>query len=131
MKVFMVVCAERSGAALWRQFQRVRLPYTTHMKKIQQNYFNPDKFKQIVWDYNISPADFFEILNGKKEVGRFNRAWAVSRVLENVNYYDAISLVPLSFIEKHWEEVKKKMFHLDIIRGYEFVLQKHALSSAR
>lgn len=46
----MVVCAERSGAALWRQFQRVRLPYTTqknNFRKLSQTIFNLAKGRLI------------------------------------------------------------------------------------
>ncbi|PIU03725.1 hypothetical protein COT44_01685 [Candidatus Shapirobacteria bacterium CG08_land_8_20_14_0_20_39_18] len=90
-----------------------------------------DKVKQLVWDYQISPSDFLEILKGKKAEGWLNQDWAISRVLEHLNYYDAISLVPLKTLAKRWISVKSKIFSDSIRKGYEFVLQKHSLPPTR
>ena len=88
----------------------------------------PDTYKQLIWDYKISPAEFDSILSGQSELGSLNQAWAISRVLENINYYDAIKLVSLDVIKKNWSKVKPKLFKKAIKDGYEFVLQRHSLS---
>ena len=91
----------------------------------------PDTYKQLIWDYHISPSEFDSILSGQKTFGSLNQAWAISRVLENVNYYDAIQMVSLDTIKNNWLEVKPKLFKKAIRNGYEFVLQRHALSHTR
>lgn len=97
-----------------------------------QNYYRqPENFKQLVWDYRMDPKEFFDILEGKIERHWLGQDWAICRVLENLNYYEAIQLVPLVFLHNHWSSVKTKLFKESIKKGYEFVLQKHALSTAR
>lgn len=87
-------------------------------------------FKQVVWDYKMTPGEFVEILEGKKQNGWFNQDWAISRVLENLNYYEAMSLVPINILLDHWKFVKSRIFAQSIKDGYEFVLHRHALSVA-
>ncbi|MFN8403954.1 MAG: hypothetical protein U0V48_10425 [Anaerolineales bacterium] len=35
-----------------------------------------------LWDYDLDPAQFYEILNGRLVKGRLNQDWAARRVLE-------------------------------------------------
>ena len=85
-------------------------------------------FKQLVWDYKMTSGEFVEILTGQKQNGWFNQDWAISRVLENLNYYEAMSLVPFKTLANRWESVKPRLFVQSIKDGYEFVLHRHALS---
>jgi len=87
-----------------------------------------DVYKQLIWDYQISPSEFDSILCGQKSFSSLNQAWAISRVLENLNYYEAIKMVSLDSIKNNWSEVKPILFKKAIKDGYEFVLQRHALS---
>jgi len=89
-----------------------------------------DEYKQLVWDYDLSPDDFTKILSGKKEIGTFNQDWAISRVLENLNYYDAMTLVPYATLKNRWDYIKGKLFNKAIKNGYEFLLQRYPVSIA-
>ena len=89
-----------------------------------------DKFKQLVWDYDLSLNDFKTILLGEKQIGSFDQDWAVSRVLENLNYYDAMDLVPYEILKNRWSQVKGKIFNKSIKDGYEFLLQRYPVSIA-
>ncbi len=89
-----------------------------------------DKYKQLVWDYHISFDEFKTILLGKKKIGTFDQDWAISRVLENLNYYDAMVLVPYSVLKNRWRYVKGKLFNMAIKNGYEFLLQRYPVSIA-
>ena len=93
--------------------------------KISQN------FNQLVWDYNFSPKQFKNILTGKKEEGWFTREWAIARVLERLNYYEALRLIDLDFLKRHWLKVKPKIFNKIKKEGYEYLLQKQTLSSSK
>ena len=88
------------------------------------------KFKQLVWDYNLSMNDFKTILLGEKKIGSFDQDWAISRVLENLNYYDAMDLVPYEVLKNRWGQVKGKIFNKSIKDGYEFLLQRYPISIA-
>lgn len=87
------------------------------------------KFNQLVWDYRLTPAEFESILFGKTSRGTFTQSWAITRVLENLNYYDAISLVPPSLLQTKWSEIRPKLFQPAIIKGYEFLLHRYSLST--
>lgn len=88
-------------------------------------------YKQLVWDYNITQAQFEYILQGKNAFGKLDQSWAIARVLENLHYYDALSLVPFATIEKNWDNVKSKIFIKGIRDGYEFALHRRTLPTAR
>lgn len=101
------------------------------MNAIQQQYeTHPEKYKSLMWEYNLEPKDFFSILNGEKTQGSFNQKWATVRVLENAPYYDAIKLVNLDTLAIQWPEIKSAIFNNTIRRGYEYVLHKRALSTS-
>ncbi len=107
--------------------------YLQVMNTLQQSYRNhPEKFKQLVWDYTLSPEDFFAILNNtEKRNGWLTQDWAIARVLEHAPYYDAIALVPIKTIRDRWEYIEPKLFHKEIKKGYEYVLRKYPVPIAR
>lgn len=88
------------------------------------------KYRQLVWDYNLSLDDFKMILLGDKKVGSLDQDWAISRVLENFNYYDAMDLIPYEVLKNRWNQVKEKLFNKAIKNGYEFLLQRYPVSIA-
>ncbi len=90
-----------------------------------------DLYKQLVWDYQLSQSDFERILAGESSLGQLDQSWAISRVLENLNYYDAMSLVSLDTLKQSWSTVEGKLFKKSIKNGYEFLLRRQALSTAR
>lgn len=89
------------------------------------------KYKNLVWDYNLDQKDFEEILIGRKTNGSFDYLWAVKRVLENLNYYEAMSIIPKKTFIKNWDIIKPKMFNKSIVKGYDFLLHRYTVSSTR
>ena len=81
-----------------------------------------------MWDYNLSQKEFEVILAGKKVLGNMDQNWAIVRVLENLNYYDAMNLVSLNTLRSNWKEVQPKLFNSSIKNGYEFLLQRYPVS---
>lgn len=88
-------------------------------------------YQQIIWDYDLSQKDFQAILDGNKKMGSLDQSWAIARVLEHVDYYAAKDLVSVSTLSRNWPSVKSKIFNQSIKDGYEFLLHRYALSSAR
>lgn len=87
-----------------------------------------DLFKQLVWDYNLTQPEFEAILAGEKVLGNMDQNWAIVRVLENLNYYDAMNLVSLNTLRSNWQEIQPKLFNSSIKNGYEFILQRYPVS---
>ena len=92
---------------------------------------NQKIYNQLVWDYNLPQGNFEAILRGEKVLGNLDQNWAIARILENLNYYEAMKLIPLELLRKNWELVKKKLFKYPIKNGYEFLLQRYPVSIAR
>ena len=90
-----------------------------------------EQFTRLVWDYDISPEEFERVLEGREERGWFNKEWATVRVLENLNYYQAKDLVDFGFLQQNWPQIKPRIFSKAIQEGYEYLLQRRALSPAR
>lgn len=89
-----------------------------------------DVYKKLVWDYNLTPDEFEKILLGKKN-GNFDQDWAISRVLSNLHYYDAMHIVPYSVLKKRWSSIKGKLFNKTIRDDYEFLLHRYPVSITR
>ena len=118
------------NADLITRLAKINSPVQT-AKSAKARYLDPKYFRRLVWEYKIAPKEFFDILEGKKEKGWFTQDWAIARVLQNLNYYDARDLVPLSVLQNHWPVVKPKLFQESLRRNYEFVLHQYAVSTAR
>ena len=71
------------------------------------------------------------ILRGKKTSGWLTQEWAIARALENLDYYSAVKLVGLKTLSDSWDNVKEKIYNKSIRRGYEFVLRRKTVPSAR
>ena len=91
---------------------------------------NKSIYSQLVWDYDLPQEEFEAILCGEKILGNLDQNWAMARILGNLNYYDAMKLIPLDLLRKHWELVRSKLFKDSIKKGYEFVLQRYPVSIA-
>jgi len=89
---------------------------------------NSDVFRQLVWDYDMTQNEFESILAGQKSIGSMDQNWAIVRILENLNYYDAMNLVSIDVLRSNWDKIQSKMFKSSIKNGYEFLLQRHPVS---
>ena len=88
-------------------------------------------FGNLVWDYKMLPQEFFDILENKRVLGNFNQDWAIGRVLEHTNYYDAMGLVSLPTLHARWSSVESRIFNKELAHGYNYLLQRQALSATR
>jgi len=88
-------------------------------------------YKSVVWDYNLLQSDFEKILKGEKVVGKFDQPWAIKRVLENLNFYEAMAIIPKSLFISNWYKIRTKIFNQSIIKGYDFLLHRYTVSNSR
>ena len=122
----MFVKTNRTCICIYRDGARLGI-----LSPIIYNYLmTQDTYKKLVWDYQLSQDDFNSILLGEKKVGTFDQDWAISRILENLNYYDAMALVPYATLRERWAFIKGKLFNSAIKDGYEFLLQRYPVSIA-
>lgn len=70
-------------------------------------------------------------MENKRVLGNFNQDWAIGRVLEHTNYYDAMELVSLPTLQERWSSVKRRIFSKELVHGYNYLLQRQALSTTK
>jgi hypothetical protein len=87
--------------------------------------------RRLIWDYHIGANEFMAMLDGDIKPGGFDRLWALRRAIEGMNYYDLLEIVGLLRIERDWPALKSTLRNQTRIRGIEYVLRKHNLSTAR
>ncbi|HDQ25554.1 MAG TPA: hypothetical protein ENN43_02275 [bacterium] len=87
--------------------------------------------KKLLWDYDFTEEEFMEILDGKKELGSFNRKWAVRRAVEGLNYYDLLEVVGLKTLDEVWPEIRETFRIKSIKDGIDYVLRKYSISASR
>ena len=76
-----------------------------------------------VWDYDLTPTQFYEILNGRLEKGRLNQDWAVHRVLEYASYEEIIHLIGYKRLVENWSHWRGKIRSKSRVRGFDFLVK--------
>lgn len=87
--------------------------------------------KKLLWDYNFTEEEFMDILNGKTELGSFNRKWAMRRAIEGLSYYDLLELVGLKAVSEVWPEIRQTFRIKSIKEGMDYALRKYSISTSR
>lgn len=75
-----------------------------------------------LWDYNLSEADFKEILAGRKSVGRLNQEWAAVRLLEYAPYADIVRLLGFKLLIRNWSIWQVGVRSASRRRGLDFLV---------
>jgi len=93
--------------------------------------FNKERLKnKLIWDYEMSLDEFENFLFGRKEEGWFDQQWALSRAINQLNYYELRRLVPLELLSEHWDSVSGQIRDPAVKKGLEFLLHRETLSSS-
>lgn len=75
-----------------------------------------------VWDYNISTAQFRQLLDGTLTLGRLNRDWAAVRLIEYAFYEDMIRLLGYRALVENWHRWRPRVRVKEIRQGLDFVV---------
>jgi len=80
-------------------------------------------FRQLGWDYNISPDDIQSVLEGKKSgAGHFNRETLFIRMLETYPWFTLLQVFTVDEIQKLLTgRVVEKLRSASLKQKYEFV----------
>lgn len=76
-----------------------------------------------VWDYDIDEQTFLDMVQGKKEIGRLNRDWAVVRLLEYAPYDEIIRLVGFPALIEGWPMWREKIRAKNRQRGFDSLVE--------
>ena len=75
-----------------------------------------------VWDYDLSEAQFQDILAGRLTLGRLNRDWAARRLLDYAPYEEIIRLIGFKQLVENWQRWRPGVRSKSRVRGFDFLV---------
>lgn len=94
--------------------------YNDFMERKELTEEQKDILKQALWDLNLDPEEFLEIIEGKSSRKWPDRAFCVARLLESVNWFDVVKIIDPRKICDIWIEAKKHVRFKSIREGMDF-----------
>ncbi len=76
--------------------------------------------KQCLWDMNLTPEEFLDIIEGRSTRKWPDRAFCVARLLESVNWFDIVKIIEPEKICRLWDEARKYVRFKSIKEGMDF-----------
>jgi len=76
--------------------------------------------KQCLWDLNLTPEEFLDIIEGRSARKWPDRAFCVARLLESVNWFDIVTIIKPEKICELWNEARKYVRFKSIKEGMDF-----------
>jgi hypothetical protein len=76
--------------------------------------------KQCLWDMNLTPEEFLDIIEGRSSRKWPERAFCVARLLESVNWFDIVKIIEPEKICRLWDEAKRYVRFKSIKEGMDF-----------
>ena len=76
--------------------------------------------KQCLWDMNLTPEEFLDIIEGRSARKWPERAFCVARLLESVNWFDIVKIIEPEKICRLWDEAKRYVRFKSIKEGMDF-----------
>ncbi len=75
---------------------------------------------QALWDLNLTPEEFLDIIEGRSDRKWPERGFCVARLLESVNWFDIVKIIEPKNICSLWEDAKKYVRLKSIKEGMDF-----------
>lgn len=75
-----------------------------------------------VWDYDMTPETFREILTGERVVGRLNRDWAARRLIEYAPYEEIVRQIGFRGLVENWPRWRARIRSVSRRRGLDFLV---------
>jgi len=76
-----------------------------------------------LWDYNLTPQEFQDILAGKYTRGTFNQDWAACRLIEYASYEEIIQQIGFLQLVENWARWRKNIRSESRLRGFDFLVE--------
>jgi hypothetical protein len=80
------------------------------MKRIKKRILPSEAKKilsQALWDLNLTPEEFLEIIEGETNRKWPERGFCVARLLESVNWFDIVKIIEPRKLCSLWKDAKK------------------------
>ena len=93
------------------------------MKNIKKQNLTEEEKKlisQALWDLNITPEEFLEIIEGRSDKKWPERGFCVARLLESINWLDIVKIIEPRKLCSLWNEAKKYVRLKSIREGMDF-----------
>ncbi|MBI5050864.1 MAG: hypothetical protein HZC11_08375 [Nitrospirae bacterium] len=75
---------------------------------------------QALWDLNLTPEEFVDIIEGRSSRKWPDRAFCAARLLESVNWFDIVKIFKPEDICGLWQEAKRYVRFKSIREGMDF-----------
>ena len=75
-----------------------------------------------LWDYEIDEGEFRELLAGRVRLGRLDRDWAASRLLEHATYRDIRRYLSFGDLVEGWPRWRNRLRSQSRRRGLDFLV---------
>ncbi|MDD5434649.1 MAG: hypothetical protein PH343_04395 [Nitrospira sp.] len=75
---------------------------------------------QALWDLNLTPEEFLEIIEGKSKREWPERGFCVARMLESINWFDVVKIMNPREVCRLWGEAKQFVRLKSIKEGMDF-----------
>ena len=76
-----------------------------------------------LWDYDLDQAQFQEILEGRRAMGRLNQDWAARRLPEYASYEEIVRLIGFKRLVENWPRWRGKIRSKSRVRGFDFLVK--------
>jgi hypothetical protein len=92
-------------------------------KEISQKQLTEEQrgiLKQALWDLNMSPEEFLDIIEGRSARKWPERGFCVARLLESVNWFKVTAIIEPKVLCSLWQDAKKHTRFKEIREGMDF-----------
>lgn len=76
-----------------------------------------------LWDYDLSPQEFRQILAGNSARGSLDQDWAACRLIEYASYEEIIRKIGYRKLVDNWSQWRKKIRSESRLRGLDFLVE--------
>ena len=82
-----------------------------------------DRRLPFVWDYDIDEDQFRALLEGRETMGRLDRDWAATRLLEHASWKEIRRLMSLGDLVRGWSGWRERIRSSSRRRGFDFLVE--------
>lgn len=75
---------------------------------------------QALWDLNLTPEEFLEIIEGRSSRKWPDQAFCVARLLESVNWFKIVKIINPTIICKAWKDARRYVRFPRVKEGMDF-----------
>jgi hypothetical protein len=76
--------------------------------------------KQALWDLNLTPEEFLEIIEGRSTRKWPDQSFCVARFLESANWFKIIKVIDPALLYEKWENARKYVRFKELKEGMDF-----------